>query len=62
MIVRVTVGPKGDVTSAAYEPKGSTVNDAELVAAAIAAARKARFTESSAAVQGGTITYVFRLN
>lgn len=62
VIVRVTVGPRGDVTSAAYEPKGSTVNDAELVAAAIAAARKARFTESSAAVQGGTITYVFRMN
>ena len=30
-------------------------------AAAKAAARKARFTESRAAVQGGTITYIFRM-
>ena len=29
--------------------------------AMIAAARKARFTESRAAVQGGTITYIFRM-
>mgnify|MGYP000812454222 FL=1 len=28
---------------------------------AVAAARKARFTESRAAVQGGTITYIFRM-
>lgn len=61
IVIRVTVGPKGDVTSAAYEPKGSTESDSQLVAAAIAAARKARFTESRAAVQGGTITYVFRM-
>lgn len=61
IVIRVTVGPKGDVTSAAFEPKGSTESDSELVAAAIAAARKARFTESRAAVQGGTITYVFRM-
>ncbi|MDE5708121.1 MAG: TonB family protein [Alistipes sp.] len=61
IVVRVTVGPKGDVTSAAFEPKGSTVSDPQLVEAALAAARKARFTESRAAVQGGTITYVFRM-
>lgn len=61
ILIRVTVGPKGDVTSASYEPKGSTQGDADLVAAAIAAARKARFTESRAAVQGGTITYIFRM-
>lgn len=61
IVIRVTVGPKGDVTSAAFEPKGSTESDSELVAAAIAAALKARFTESRAAVQGGTITYVFRM-
>lgn len=61
IVIRVTVGPKGEVTSAAYEPKGSTQSDTELVAAAIAAARKARFTESRAAVQGGTITYIFRM-
>lgn len=61
VVVRVTVGPKGDVTGAAFEPRGSTTDAAELVAAAVAAARKARFTESSAAVQGGTITYIFRM-
>lgn len=61
IIIRVTVGPKGDVTSAAFEPKGSTEADAQLVAAAVAAARKARFTENRAAVQGGTITYIFRM-
>lgn len=52
------VDASGRVTSAAYEPKGSTTDAAELVEAAKAAARKARFTESRAAVQGGTITYV----
>lgn len=61
IVIRVTVGPKGDVTSAAFEPKNSTESDSELIAAAIAAARKARFTESRAAVQGGTITYLFRM-
>lgn len=61
VVVRVTVGPKGDVQSAAFEPKGSTTNDQRLIDAAIEAARKARFTESAAAVQGGTITYVFKM-
>lgn len=62
VIVRVTVGPRGDVTSAAYEPKGSTSGDPALIEAALAAARKAKFTESKAPVQGGTITYVFKLD
>ncbi len=61
VVVRVTVGPTGNVTSAAYEPKGSTSSDPELIEAALVAARKAKFTESQAPVQGGTITYVFRL-
>ncbi len=61
VVVRVTVDAAGVVTSAAYEPLGSTSSDGELVEAAIAAARKARFTESSASVQGGTITYIFRM-
>lgn len=61
VVIRVTVKSTGEVASAAFEPKGSTVSDNELVAAAIAAARKARFTESRATVQGGTITYVFRM-
>ena len=61
VVIRVTVDAKGKVTGASYEPKGSTTDAAELVEAAKAAARKARFTESRAAVQGGTITYVFRM-
>lgn len=61
VVVRVTVGPKGEVTGVAYEPKGSTTDAAELIEAAKAAARKARFTESRAMVQGGTITYIFRM-
>lgn len=62
IVVRVTVGPAGDVTSAAFEPKGSTSGDVALIDAALAAARKAKFTENQAPVQGGTITYVFKLN
>lgn len=57
----MTVGPDGSVTSAAYEPKGSTSGDPALIEAALAAARKAKFTESRAPVQGGTITYSFKL-
>lgn len=62
IVVRVTVGPAGGVTSAAYEPKGSTSSDPALIEAALTAARKAKFTESLAPVQGGTITYVFKLD
>ncbi len=62
IVIRVAVDQHGVVTSAAYEPKGSTSSDAALIAAAIAAAKKARFTESRSFVQGGTITYNFKLN
>ena len=61
-MIRVTVDADGRVTGASYEPKGSTTDAPELIAAARAAALKARFTESRATVQGGTITYVFKLN
>lgn len=61
IVVRVTVEASGRVTAASYEPRGSTESDPALVGAAIAAARKARFTQSRAAVQGGTITYIFRM-
>ena len=61
VVIRVTVDATGKVTSATFEPKGSTESDPALVSAAITAARKARFTESRAAVQGGTITYIFRM-
>lgn len=62
VVIRVTVDARGRVTGASYEPVGSTTDAPELVAAARQAALKARFTESRAAVQGGTITYVFKLN
>lgn len=61
VLIRVTVNSAGTVTGATFEPKGSTTSDSQLVEAAIAAAKKARFTESRAAVQGGTITYIFRM-
>lgn len=62
IVVRVAVDQHGRVTQATYEPKGSTSSDAALISAAIAAAKKARFTESRSFVQGGTITYNFKLN
>lgn len=62
VVIRVAVNQRGAVTEAAYEPKGSTTSDKALVDAAIAAARKARFTESRAFVQGGRITYIFKMN
>lgn len=61
IVIRVTVDATGRVTGASFEPKGSTESDPQLVGAALEAARKARFTESRAAVQGGTITYLFRM-
>ena len=61
VVIRETVDASGQVTGASYEPKGSTTDAAELIEAAKAAARKARFTESRATVQGGTITYIFRM-
>lgn len=61
VVVRVTVDRTGSVTDAVYEPKGSTTSDAALVQAALKAARRAKFTESRAFIQGGTITYVFKM-
>ncbi len=61
VVVRVTVDKGGNVTDAIYEPRGSTTSDAALVKAAIDAARRAKFTESAAFMQGGTITYHFRI-
>lgn len=62
IVIRVAVDQHGKVTSATYEPKGSTSSDAALIQAAIAAAKRAQFTESRSYVQGGTITYNFKLN
>lgn len=62
IVIRVTVDQSGRVTGATYETKGSTSSDAALIAAAIEAAKRARFTESRSFMQGGTITYNFKLN
>ena len=62
IVIRVTVDQHGKVTNATYEPKGSTSSDAALIAAAKSAAMRARFTESRSFIQGGTITYNFKLN
>ena len=61
VVVKVVVNRAGVVTDATYEQKGSTTSDTALVNAAIAAARKARFTESQAFAQGGRITYLFKM-
>ena len=61
VLIRVTVDASGRVTSAAYEPKGSTTSDVELVNEARKAALRTRFSESRAVIEGGTITYSFTL-
>lgn len=64
VVVRIVVNAAGVVTSAEYSAKGSTTDRAELVNAAIRAARSARFNaiEQGSTGQQGTITYIFRLN
>ena len=63
IVVRVIVNPEGTVVSAEPIAVGSTIWDAELKAAAKRAAKKARFKKiDGLGDQGGTITYVFKLN
>ena len=62
VVIRVTVDAAGRVTSAEFHAQGSTTSNATLVEAAKRAAMKARFTESASFVQGGMITYVFKMN
>ena len=62
VIIDVTVDAAGRGTSAEVPAQGSTTNNATLVEAAKRAAMKARFTESASFVQGGMITYVFKMN
>lgn len=61
VLIDVTVDSSGRVTTATYRQNGSTTNNSVLVEAARRAALKARFTESDRFVQGGTITYIFRM-
>jgi TonB family protein len=63
VVIRITVNAEGNVTGAVYEQAGSTTNHGVLVAAARAAALRAKFTpDETAEVQSGTITYHFKLN
>ncbi len=59
--IRVVVNKEGRVVSARFEPKGSTTQKAELINAALQAARKTRFSEAQAVSQGGVISYKFTL-
>ncbi len=59
VIIRVTIDSSGVVTSAVYDPKGSTTDAVELIEAARNAARKARFTPSNISGKEGTIVYIF---
>ncbi|MCD7969289.1 MAG: TonB family protein [Alistipes sp.] len=62
VIVEITVNAAGEVVNAAYRGAGSQTNDAELVAAALRAARQSRFNKIEGdGLQTGTITYNFRL-
>jgi TonB family protein len=60
-VVYVTVNDDGNVTSAEVRQQGSTTQDATLRRLAVEAALKAKFKPSSRLSQGGTITYVFKL-
>lgn len=61
VVVRVEVDSDGNVTSAQVDLSGSTTTDATLQKLAVEAAKKAKFRPSERTVQGGTITYVFKL-
>ena len=62
-MVEILVDRNGRVTSAAYRSSGSTTNTSTLVAAALRAARNARFNvdDNAPLSQRGTITYNFRM-
>ncbi len=62
VVIDITVDDSGRVKSATYRAQGSTTNNSQLVSAAQEAALKARFTPSDNFIQGGTITYVFKMN
>ncbi|MCR5714127.1 MAG: TonB family protein [Bacteroidales bacterium] len=62
VVIEITVDKDGQVIQAQYRLRGSTTSDETLVAAARAAALRARFDRKpDAPVQMGTITYIFKL-
>lgn len=62
VVIDITVDETGRVKSAAYRAQGSTTNNSLLVEAAQKAALEARFTPSENFIQGGTITYIFKMD
>ncbi len=60
-VIRVCVDAEGNVVSAEFTQRGSTVSDGNLKSKAIADARQWRFGKGSVDRQCGTITYNFRL-
>ncbi len=61
VIIDVVVDQSGRVTGATYRAQGSTTNNSALISAARTAALKARFSEGANFVQGGSITYIFKM-
>lgn len=61
VVVRVEINADGNVTSAKVILEGTTTTDSQLHKLAEEAARKAKFRPSERTLQGGTITYVFKL-
>lgn len=60
VLVDITVDATGKVIEAKPRMQGSTTDDSELIAAAVNAAKQARFNAvPSAGTQSGTITYSF---
>ncbi len=62
VVISIIVDESGAVKFPTYKAQGSTTNNSELIAAAIAAAKNTRFTLSEKVIQEGTITYHFKLN
>ncbi len=62
VVIAIMVDDKGRVTSASVQTANSTTNNARLISAAMEAAKKARFSQSDDFFQGGTITYIFKMN
>ena len=62
VVVSVEIDAEGNVTSAKVKLEGTTTTEATLHKLAEEAARKAKFRPSQRTLQGGTITYEFKLN
>ena len=59
--IYVEIDAAGNVTSAKVQHEGTTTNDEQLRRLAKEAALKAKFQPSERTLQGGVITYVFKL-